>query len=976
MPPSSAVGEYAASGWILSLTALIAFTAGCGDESSPQPDAAVDSGTDVTEAPDATPDAAEPTTIEELPVSESVDLAGLGAEVDAVRDSRGLWHIYAASTEDGMRAMGYLQARDRMGQMEFIRRQATGRLAEFAGSLDPSLVETDTEARFVGYARVARAIEAETDAEDLTVFNAFAAGVTARIEELREGSASLPRSIRDVLPPEILVDWSVNDILSIARLQAAALSYEPDDIVTRTRALHDWQTNFPEGHADPRIARLAGAFHDIEMFRPTRRVYVRDGFPNVDTDTGTRAFLPPHTRPASAPQLELPSGRALGRAAAFLGSLERHFHRLFGDGTRGSNSWVVHGDHTQSGNPILANDPHLALTSPPLFWQAHLNTKRAGGNLNVAGQMIAGTPAFLLGFTDDIAFGLTTSGYDVTDVYRETVTYDASGTPVSVLLDGEQVAVEEITEVLRNDLGGTTELKFYRVPHHGMLIPTTLDPAHPDDALSIKWTGDSPTNEGLAFLELMTAQNAEHARDAYRKFEVGGQTLVTIDRTGDIFYTSSVRIPVRDPDALTYRTEDYSGASPCLVLDGTSGRSEWMGFLDERYIPHDLNPTKGYIATANGDAVGVTDDNDAHNNDFFLGCSFANGHRQGRIADVLDGLTARGDITPQHMSDLQSDAESPWGRALTPTIVSDLGRAREENESPGTHADLQVRVAANQSAMGRVAMVRDRLMDWSFDTPAAVEGAPGDGEISDSIATSIFNAILPHLLFATFDDELDWATSGAFDGDRRRNHRVARTLHWMIADPTLLSSYDASFDPDGDGNGDSLLWDDISTDEVESRADRILAATLAALDDLDAQFDGQEMQTWRWGRLHTIRLDAIVPASFVGDDVLSIPTPDDATFPDGFPRHGDRDVVDASNFSFFATQGLDYRSGPQQRLVVEMTDQGPRAWNALPGGNSEDPDSPHHRDEMEHWRQNQAPPVAFMEPDVLTSAEERIRLIP
>ena len=184
-----------------------------------------------------------------------------------------------------------------------------------------------------------------------------------------------------------------------------------------------------------------------------------------------------------------------------------------------------------------------------------------------------------------------------------------------------------------------------------------------------------------------------------------------------------------------------------------------------------------------------------------------------------------------------------------------------------------------------------------------------------------------------------------------------------------MASYDETL-------GDSVLWDDLNTAEVESRGDRVLRAIVAALGWLEDRFGSADMDTWRWGQLHTVRLDALVPASLLGDDPLSIPVPTDAMFPDGFPRQGDRGVVDASNFGFFSFEGIDYGSGPQQRLVVEMTPEGPVAVNSLPGGNSEDPDSMFHRNEMERWRFNEVTPVPFTEREVITSAVRRIRFTP
>ncbi len=949
---------------------LLAGLGACGDDDAAGP---MDAGVD---AP------ADPTTIEGLPIEEEVGMPGLGAAVDAVRDERGMWHIYAQNLNDAIRAQGYLQAVDRLGQMHFIRLAATGRTAEFAGSLDPSLIDSDADTRFEGHGRNAEAILAGLPAEERELLEVYAAGVNVRINQVINGEVTLPRGVSDLVNADNLRVWEPVETLAIARFQAASLSFDAFSDLSRTDQLARWREHFAADDPDPRVARLALAYHDLFPTRPARDVFHIDGFPNVTTDSGSRARIRPGR---DLRGLQLPTARSLEGALAFAERQEARFTKVFGDGFRGSNSWVVHGDHTASGLPILSNDPHLALTSPPLFWMSHVNTRRAGGDVDVAGQMIAGTPVSILGFTDKIAWGLTTSGYDVSDVYMELIT---PGDPATVELDGAQVPIQTITETIRTDLGAETVVTFDFVPHHGLIVPgsrvaCTAEDAAPcevgkEQALSIAWTGNEPSNEAAAFLDLYTAQNADDARTAFRKFEVGGQTLVSVDASGNIDYTSSVRIPVRQAGALTYDPATLEGTSPCYVLDGR-GTMEWTGEnLDERYIPHGRNPESGFIATANADPVGVTANGNALDgvdaadpaDDFYIGCDFARGNRIARITERLETLVSAGGITPEDMSALQNDAVSPFGRILTPLMLAELTRASEERTSPGMHPDLTAAVTEFADAMDAIEAAATRLAAWErFDTPAAVEGTPSADAIADSVATSIFNVAMGHLMRLTFDDELDLHADGALDGSIRRSNALGTTIVLMATDVESLATYEAD-------RMDSVLWDDISTDAVETRGDRVVRAMAAALEWLETRFSTATMDDWRWGRLHTVQLDAVIPIGVLGSDPLSIPTPDDAMFPDGFPRHGDRDVVDASNFGVFDFERIDYGSGPQQRLVVEMSPTGPTAWNALPGGNSEDPDGPFHRNEMERWRHNEVTQVPFTEAEVVASAQSRIRFTP
>ena len=922
------------------LGALVAAAVGCGDDDGTM--MPVDGGTD----------AGPPEVIEDLPIEEEISAPCLTGTVEVVEDDRGMWHIYGESIDDVICAEGYLMARDRLPQMELIRRNVTGRLAELAGSISPGLVQTDIASRFAGHTRNAQKIWDEMTPEEQGHLEAFSAGINAYMELVRNGDVALPRGA-GIISPDFLSDWTPLDTLAIARYQSAALSYSPGPEIELTDALAAWDEAFPTDSTDPRLAARANGFHDLFPFAPTRDTFTRDGFPNVETDTGTRALRPPPRRATS--RMALPSRAQLAAARRFAGHVEQSF-ALLGDESRGSNSWVVHGSETASGNPILANDPHLQLSSPPLFWMVHLNTARAGGDMDVQGLALAGTPVVLLGYNQYVAWGLTTHNFDVTDVYLETITAGTGGGPDTVELDGAQVPIETITETINLDVGAPMTVTFEVVPHHGLIIPETRTPT---SALSIRWTGNQATNEPRAFLELARAQTVEDIEAAYEHFGVGDQNLVAVTRDGHVFWSTQCLLPVRDARAMTYDPATRMGIGPAFVLPGT-GEAEWTGYLEDRYLPHDLDPARGYIATANNDGIGVTTDGNPFNDPHYIGWDFNPGHRVFRISERLDALLAGDGVTPDDMKDVQADAQSPFGRLMTPALVAELDRAVEEGATPGTHADLATAVeAAGTETMTKIAAMRDRLAAWeSFDTPAGVEGTPGADEIADSVAATIFNAVLPRLIPLLLADEAE--VIGGHQGF------VGKSIVNALTRADTMATYDATI-------GDTVLWDDIRTTEVETRGTQVLAAFVDALAFLESEL-GADMAEWRWGRVHTLTLASIVPQ--VGADPVSIPPSDSTEFPNGFPRHGDNDSVDPAGFGITDTDDFTYGNGPVQRLVVEMTPDGPLVWNALPGGQAFDPDSPHHADEMEHWRVNEAPPMYLNEPDVVDHAERRVRFAP
>lgn len=899
---------------------------------------------------------------------EDLALAGLTAPVSAVQDGRGMWHIYGENFVDVLRAQGYLQARDRITQMALVRGSVNGTLGEILPAFLPSSfwIDSDRSARLAGHVRNAQRILATLTPEEVEQLEAFSAGINAYLAELRAGTASIPGPVFNfLLDPALFSDWTPIDSLAIGRFQVASLSRSTGDL-GRTDALQRWLEYFPADDEDPRRAALSSAFHDLASFRPARFVSNLDGFPNTPEDGGTEAFIRP---PGSQPRMRFPAAAVMRGGIADLDRLERH-HELLGNGFRGSNSWAIGGSLTASGNAIMANDPHLSLSAPPLFWQAHVNTKAAGGDINASGQMIVGTPVNILGWNDDLAWGLTTSSYDVTDLYVETITPGEAGAPDTVLFNGEQVAIERIVEPLRNADGDVAEDFIIEVvPHHGPILPGSRTET---EAVSIRWVGDEPSNEAGAFLALYTASTIDEAREAYRRFRVGNQTLMVGLRGGETFYTSFATVPQRPPMARSYDPATNTGVAPCFVLDG-AGSHEWsenddgtIDGLDPAFIPHAVNDARGWIATANADATGATNDGNPLNDPYYLGCAFADGYRLGRVQDELARLAAAGGITPEMMSALQNDAQSPLGRFAGPVWAAELARAVEESTTPGTHADLGAAVAdVGPATMGRMADVVSRLEAWGARGWDADDGLVGDktpDEVADSIAAAIFNVSFGRVMRLAFDDEFDVHADGACDGNVDRDGRAMVTMHHLVTDPSVLASGER-------------LWDDICTDDaVESRGDRILRGVADALGWLDENL-GADASAWQWGRLHRLTLEPLF-ADPTGMDRISIPSGQDPEFPDGFPRQGDRGVVDAASFSAFALDDFTYGSGPQHRLVVELTDEGPRALNAFPGGNAEDAASPFFANEMELWRQNLVEPVPYTVAEILAARSSLTRFAP
>jgi len=644
-----------------------------------------------------------PSKIDDLKVMDEIQISGLSGTVDVVMDDRGMPHIYGEDINDVLTAQGYLMARDRMAQMEFLRRGIEGGLADIAGTIDPSLVEADKSVRVLGFHRQAQAMY--DDLEDGSAvkdgLDAFAAGVTAYIDEIRSGNAAFPGVISTLIKADILQDWTAVDTLALARYQTYSLSYSGWAEIDLTAAALGIQTAFSPNDPDERLAKRAGIFYDFWNFAPAEDVTTKAGFSLYDL--GTRK--PPDTKLGPP---KLPSREVLAGALKFRKAIDR-VHQLIGGPTedRGSNNWTVLGSKTASGNAMMVNDPHLSLPSPGVWWYAHLNTMRAGGDWDVQGVSFAGMPIVVLGYNRNIAWGATVTNYDVSDVYVETIKPGGGPNTDTVTFNGQDVPIEKIHEVIKLNMGDPVEFDVEMVPHHGPIIPETRTDT---EALSVRWTGEEPTREIEAFFGLNVATTLDDAKEALKSFEVGSQNFNIATSEGDIYWSTQSNVPIRDPRALTYDPLTGTGYCPVFALPGT-GDYEWTGRIPDEDIPTDQNPAAGFIATANQDGVGTSLDGNPFNDKYYLGWEFNLGHRMARIHSRLTELVAEEHITPQDMQDLQAEHRSAMGVKLAGVIISALDRAEEEYASSGTHADLTAAVTEAGAKMSKVIEMRDRLDD-------------------------------------------------------------------------------------------------------------------------------------------------------------------------------------------------------------------------------------------------------------------------
>jgi len=697
--------------------------------------------------------------------------------------------------------------------------------------------------------------------------------------------------------------------------------------------------------------------------------FPNDGMHTLGLEVGARRAHPRAATPKVDPSVV--AATRGWRAATHAGEA------FFGDlDTRGSNNWAVGKAKSSTGHAIVASDPHLSLSSPPVFWMVHLDVHaKSGGDasrdLNAVGLSFPGIPGIILGANEHVAWGATTAGYDVTDDYAEQLTPDGA----AVVFNGQNVPIQKVRETIAIAGSAPLEYDVLLVPHHGPIIPNVVDhkvvaPDPMKGAISYKWTGLEPTKEISFVLQMMRAKSVEDVRAAARNFEVGAQNWMTADTDGNVFWTTQSRIPKRDPRAIAWDPAKFSGTIPLMVLPG-DGTCEWKGFFEEAYVPHLKNPPEGFIATANADPIGNSADNDPTNDKLpngeegYIG-SFENGLRVSRIYERL--RAKQGPLSPDDMASIQADVKSPFGSRLAPVLAEMIDHAEAERTSPGAHADLATLVASPRYSAAKVSELRDWLAKWGSESDYSAESgvSPDDNKpVSDAKQATASHATLLNAAWMirmgqlVLDDEMKVFAGSATPVDYDR--ALARLL---VEKPTSLATYDMA-------TGQSALFDDLSTPNVTETRDQLgITALLDAVDMLTARL-GADRDKWRWGTLHTLRHGALVSLW----TQLSIPPPNDPVFPLGYPRHGDRSTVDVANWgvrqSSLMTASFSYGSGPTQRFVADMDPAGPVIRNALPGGNVWDNASPHFKDDDELWRRNQTHRVWILRADVVKDAKER-----
>lgn len=543
----------------------------------------------------------------------TLELKGPASRVDIVLDARGIPHVFGQSEADLAFGLGFMHGRDRTFQVVVMKHAARGRLTELFGA---DALPLDQQLRLLSY-RLPEAFSALSP-RDHSTLEAYARGVNA-------GAAHAGPSAELVLLDVPFGEFTPEDSFAIMRLQSWTLSGDHRDELARAQVL----------------ARLPKGDRRIDLFDAP---IWTGGVPIVGGATAT----PPSTR--VQPVIDPLTVNELPAAAAELA------HRLGLDQLGASNSWVVHGSRTESGVPVLCNDPHLSHELPSVFYLAHLEHPDFTG----VGVTFAGIPAVLIGHTRSLAWGMTVSYADSQDLFRLQVTADGNG----YVVDGVTVPFERLEQRFKLGRKADAEVKTET------WLATRFGPVLPESTVrerfAVSWPAFEVGGVNVApisgFWDFLRAKNVQEATTAIERFQVAGQNVAMAFTDGTIAYRLATYAPQR-PAGVTGRVpRDDAPGSPRL--------------LPQHEKPALTNPASGFLVAANQRVIG--DENPLVT---AVGTSGVPAHRARRIHERLEALLGAKKATPDELLAIQQDIVSLEARDLVPTLGAACPSATPRHEA-------------------------------------------------------------------------------------------------------------------------------------------------------------------------------------------------------------------------------------------------------------------------------------------------------
>ena len=593
-------------------------------------------------------------------------LPGLKTKVDVFTDNYGVPHVFAENEDDLFYVAGYLAGRERLFQLSMVALAVRG---ELASALGDEYISNDIYLRTWRIHAVAKKMAEGMKPVNKKIFNSFCKGINFRIDEI-EHDLPLEFKILGISPPQ----WDPSIVAGYARLMA-----------------HEMQGSWKPEVVFGAISSYFGKEKLLELM------------PDEETDSPTIA----------SNYLE-----SLKPAFDKIINNEFFLRDLFGEHSAdiGSNNWVISGELTNSGSPLLANDPHLAYSQPPRWFEIHLK----GGRFNVSGVCIAGIPIPVIGQNERVAWGFTNSMVDDLDFFIETIDPQDKN---RYLFGAESRPIEIIKEKVPLK-GGRDSTIIIRSTHHGPII-SDIHPLLKDKsvAMSLSWTGHWETKEMDAWVGINTMMNWNDFTEELEMYGVPGQNIVYADVDGNIGWRPAVYVPIRK--------EGFS----MLPRPGKDPTYDWKGKVPYKDMPFLYNPKKGYISTANNRTI----DKDFP---YYISGLWADPSRSKRIKKRIESMDY---YTVDDMKSIQLDQTSEFAKEVLPYIIG----LEKGDEGVGLKRAFEF------------------LKEWDGN------------ETIDSEAALLFHATMRNLVLNIYEDELSLLGKNymeAYTGLKYLVHRKLREI--------------------------------------------------------------------------------------------------------------------------------------------------------------------------------------------------------
>ena len=707
-----------------------------------------------------------------------IDVTGLPLSdfVEVIRDERGIPHIYGTNVDDILFAQGYVHAQDRFWQLEFWSHLSTGRLASLIG--EPG-VGADLLFRTFGFHKVALEEYENLEPEFKNDLINYTAGINAYIESRPQNRLSLEHFVLQFLNPEYVVGtYEPHYPLAWAKMMAYDLNGNYTSEISNSKTFNT---------LSPEIYNLL-----IPPY-PEEHPYIVEEWEGRGTFAST------------------------GKANNFQQMTQSFFIKyvtkdMQTNQSLGSNSWVVDGTLTDTGLPLLANDPHLSVQLPAIWYEngLHCFPKNRDCQLDTVGFSFAGSPYVIIGYNSDIAWGLTNMGPDVQDLFIEKIN---PGNENQYQVDDEWIDMQRTTEII--EVAGSDPIVIeVRETHHGPIVSDRSFPINltsdegestfreearidlPDNfAVSLSWSALIPGETFVGIRDFNYASNWEEFREATKKFHVPAQNLLYADRDGNIGYQSPGKLPIR-----------RDGLHGDLPIEGWLSENDWQGFVDFEELPYTLNPSSGYIITAN---QSVHPDQPWPN-------YYARGYRAEAIERVINQYMS-GKISVDDMQAMQINNFDYSAAYVLPYVFNNV------------YIDSQVLTELKEWA----------ISEEKFEMNIESTGAAAWAVFYKTLAEQTFEELV---VFDNAGNEISLQP-----GNSDSTSEIFRTL---LKDPN------------------HILWDDVNTSGKENLTD-ILERTLSISDKTIVEiFDSSDSNDWKWGKIHTITY----PTNLLGEAGIPILT--------------------------------------------------------------------------------------------------------